>query len=74
MRLAEGRAMTDTAMVPGRNGDRPAGPAPLIDEQLADQLLGTAQAEASPLARRYSASASAPKQITQQLQRRMSTP
>jgi putative transposase len=45
MRLAEGRAMTDTAMVPGRNGDRPAGPAPLIDEQLADQLLGKAQAE-----------------------------
>ena len=32
-------------MVPRkRNGDRPASP-PLIDEQLADQLLGKAQAE-----------------------------
>jgi putative transposase len=37
--------MSDTAMVPRKNGDRPAGPAPLIDEQLADQLLGKAQAE-----------------------------
>jgi putative transposase len=26
-------------------GDRPPGPAPLIDEELADQLLGKAQAE-----------------------------
>jgi putative transposase len=32
-------------MVPRKNGDRPAGPPPLIDEQLADQLLGKAQAE-----------------------------
>ena len=37
--------MTDTAMVPRRNGDRPDGRPPLIDEQLADQLLGKAQAE-----------------------------
>jgi putative transposase len=36
--------MTDTAMVSRKNGDRPDGPAPLIDEQLADQLLGKAQA------------------------------
>jgi transposase-like protein len=32
-------------MVPRKNDSRPAGPAPLIDEQLADQLLGRAQAE-----------------------------
>jgi hypothetical protein len=44
MRLAEGHAMTDTAMVPRKNCDGPAGPASLIDEQLADQLLGKAQA------------------------------
>jgi putative transposase len=37
--------MTDTAMVLRKNGDRPEGPASLIDEQLADQLLGKAQAE-----------------------------
>ena len=37
--------MSDTAMVPRKTGDRPDGPAPLIDEQLADQLLGRAQAE-----------------------------
>jgi hypothetical protein len=37
--------MTDTAMVPRKNSDRPDGPASLIDEQLADQLLGKAQAE-----------------------------
>jgi hypothetical protein len=45
MRLAEGHAMTDTAIVPaassGRQHERP----PLIDEQLADQLLGKAHAE-----------------------------
>jgi Transposase, Mutator family len=34
--------MTDTAMVPRKYGRQPA---PLIDEQLADQLLGRAQAE-----------------------------
>jgi hypothetical protein len=37
--------MTDTAIVPRRNGGQPETPAPLIDEQLADQLLGKAQAE-----------------------------
>jgi putative transposase len=37
--------MTDTAMVSRKNGDRADGPAPLIDEELADQLLGKAQAE-----------------------------
>jgi putative transposase len=45
MRLAEGHVMSDTAMVPRNTGDRPAGLAPLIDEQLTDQLLGKAQAE-----------------------------
>jgi hypothetical protein len=45
MRLAEGHVMSDTAMVPRkRDGDRPAR-RPLIDEELADQLLGKAQAE-----------------------------
>src|ERR1700727_815392 len=45
MRLAEGHAMTDTAMVPRRpEGRDPARPA-LIDEQLADELLGKAQAQ-----------------------------
>jgi hypothetical protein len=45
-RLAEGHVMSVTAMVP-RNpegGDR-AARRPLVDEQLADQLLGKAQAE-----------------------------
>jgi len=37
--------MTDAAMVRRKNGDRPACSAPLIDEQLADQLLSKAQAE-----------------------------
>jgi len=37
--------MTDTAVVPRRNTDRAVDPAPLIDEQLADQLLGRAQAQ-----------------------------
>ena len=37
--------MTDTAIVPRRTGDRRAGPPPLINEELADQLLGKAQAE-----------------------------
>ena len=38
--------MSDTAMVPRKSadGDRP-GRRPLVDEQLADQLLGKAQAE-----------------------------
>ncbi len=37
--------MSDTAMVPRKSGGRPAGPVPLINEQLADQLLGKAQSE-----------------------------
>jgi hypothetical protein len=45
MLLAEGHAMTDTALVPRRNGDRPDSQPPLIDEQLAGQLLRKAQAE-----------------------------
>src|SRR6266487_4500722 len=45
MRLAEGHVMTDTSMVPGKRDGDPAARRPLIDEQLADQLLGKAQAE-----------------------------
>ena len=37
--------MTDTAIVPRRSGGEPEMPAPLIDEQLADELLGKAQAQ-----------------------------
>src|SRR5215475_12164131 len=46
MRLAEGHVMSDTAMVPRKpvGGDGPAR-GPLVDEQLADQLLGKAAAE-----------------------------
>src|SRR5215470_1738379 len=45
MRLAEGHVMQDTAKVARkRDGDRPAR-RPVIDEQLADQLLGKAAAE-----------------------------
>ena len=42
-RLAEGHVMSDAAMVPRKlqGGDRSA-PRPLVDEQLADQLLGKA--------------------------------
>src|SRR5215468_8269352 len=44
-RLAEGHVMSDTAMVPGNpDGDWPPR-RPLVDEQLADQLLGKAAAE-----------------------------
>jgi hypothetical protein len=44
MRLAEGHVMTDTSMVASkRDGDPPPRP-PLVDEELADQLLGKAQA------------------------------
>src|SRR5215475_7002538 len=44
-RLAEGHVMSDTSMVPRKpDGDRPARRL-LVDEQLADQLLGKAQAE-----------------------------
>jgi putative transposase len=44
MRLAEGHVMSDTAMVPRKPDDRSQVPG-LIDEELADQLLGKAQAE-----------------------------
>ena len=38
--------MSDTAMVPRKSeGDRPPGRRPLVDEELADELLGKAQAE-----------------------------
>jgi putative transposase len=37
--------MTDTAMVSRKPGDRAPAPAALIDEELADQLLGKAQSE-----------------------------
>jgi len=44
-RLAEGFVMSDTAMVPRKpDGQRPEW-RPVIDKQLADQLLGKAQAE-----------------------------
>jgi len=39
--------MSDTAMVPRKSGGDVGGTRPLLDEQLADQLLGKAQAEAS---------------------------
>jgi Transposase, Mutator family len=45
MRLAEGHVMSDTAMVPRKPGDGPPARRPLVDEQLADQLLGKAAAE-----------------------------
>src|SRR5215470_14735631 len=44
-RLAEGHVMSDTAMVPRKPEDLPPGRRPLVDEQLADQLLGKAAAE-----------------------------
>jgi putative transposase len=45
MRLAEGLVMSDTAMVPRNPGDRgPASP-PVVDQELADQLLAKARAE-----------------------------
>ena len=37
--------MTDTSTVPRKPEDRPPGRPPLVDEELADQLLGKAQAE-----------------------------
>ena len=37
--------MSDTAMVPRKPEGRPPGRRPLVDEELADQLLGKAQAE-----------------------------
>ncbi len=37
--------MSDTAMVPRKSDGRPAARRPLVDDELADQLLGKAQAE-----------------------------
>src|ERR1700722_45333 len=49
MRLAGGHAMTDTAKVPRKSeGGNPAR-RPLVDDDLADQLLGKAQAEGAEL-------------------------
>src|SRR6266487_340674 len=45
MRLAEGHVMSDTAMVPRKRDDGLPARRPLVDEQLADQLLGKAAAE-----------------------------
>src|SRR4249919_144375 len=45
MRLAEGHVMSDTAMVPRKSDGGPPGRRPLVDEDLADQLLGKAQSE-----------------------------
>src|SRR5215813_1808562 len=44
-RLAEGHVMSDTAMVPRKPDGDPPARRPVVDEQLADQLLGRAQAE-----------------------------
>src|SRR5262247_3844086 len=49
MRLAEGHVMQDTAMVPRNPGDRPPSRRPLIDEELADELLARAQAQGAEL-------------------------
>jgi hypothetical protein len=45
MRLAEGHVMSDTAMVPRNPDGGPPARRPLVDEELADQLLGKAAAE-----------------------------
>jgi hypothetical protein len=45
MRLAEGHVMSDTAMVPRKPDDGPPARRPLVDDELADQLLGKAAAE-----------------------------
>src|SRR5215471_4817364 len=47
-RLAEGHAMSDTAKM-GREREGPPGRRPLVDDELADQLLGRAQAEGAEL-------------------------
>src|SRR3984885_11798888 len=44
-RLAEGHAMQDTSKVPRKADGGPPGRRPLVDDELADQLLGKAQAE-----------------------------
>jgi hypothetical protein len=41
-RLAEGHAMSDTAKMGRKHDEGPPGRRPLIDEELADQLLGRA--------------------------------
>ena len=40
MRLAEGHVMTDTSTVPCKRDDEPPSRPPLVDQDLADQLLG----------------------------------
>src|SRR5690348_16223342 len=45
MRLAEGHSMTDTSMVARKRDGDPPRSSPLVDEDLADELLGKAQAE-----------------------------
>jgi putative transposase len=49
MRLAEGHAMTDTSMVACKRDGGPSPGSPLVDEELADQLLGKAAAEGAGL-------------------------
>jgi putative transposase len=49
MRLAEGHVMQDTARVPRASDGQPLARRPLVDEELADQLLGSAQAEGADL-------------------------
>jgi putative transposase len=44
MRLAEGHAMTDTAMVARNRDDREPGSPPVVGPELADQLLARAEA------------------------------
>jgi hypothetical protein len=43
--------MTDAAMVSRKNDGRPDGPVPLVDEQLADELLGKIQPSSHSRAR-----------------------
>ena len=45
MLLAEGHVMSDTAMVPRKSDGGPPGRRPLVDDELADQLMGKAAAE-----------------------------
>jgi putative transposase len=49
MRLAEGHVMHDTAKVPRKPDAGPPGERPLIDEELADHLLGRAQEQGAEL-------------------------
>src|SRR5690348_2395721 len=48
-RLAEGHAMSDTAKMGRKQDEGPPGRRPLVDDELADQLLGRAQAEGAEL-------------------------